>query len=186
MESTPDLAELAERVAALEQRLTAGPLAANPPITIGSFTNVPAPGSAILSAWAQDATKRVNHQFASAALANAWAAADGSYCTVANRLYIRIAGAWQGTAILSFVKNTVGGGFINYTAAEFGFAKFLAAGAVTARRSATDTVFLVGSAISADGTTGSLRAYYVDAGRLLQNPGDGTPITVDAAFIGTL
>lgn len=35
---------------------------ANPPITIGPFTNVPAPGSAIASAWAQDISRYVSRR----------------------------------------------------------------------------------------------------------------------------
>jgi hypothetical protein len=40
---------------------------ANPPITIGELSNVPAPLSPVASAWCQDATERIVHHFASVA-----------------------------------------------------------------------------------------------------------------------
>lgn len=44
---------------------------ANPPITIGELIDVPAPGSAIASAWTQEATQRIVHRFATAAARDA-------------------------------------------------------------------------------------------------------------------
>lgn len=64
MSIDPDV--LAERLAALEAavdqlRPTPSPQA-NPPITIGPFTNVPAPGSPIRSDWTQQITHRMVDQ----------------------------------------------------------------------------------------------------------------------------
>jgi hypothetical protein len=62
------LDELEARLAELEARAGAGvqPLA-NPPIQIGELTDVPAPGSPIASQWAQEASARIVHRFATAA-----------------------------------------------------------------------------------------------------------------------
>jgi hypothetical protein len=88
--------ELETRLAALEERLAVAPLAANPPVTIGELTDVPAPGSAIASAWAQEVTNRIVHRFATKAALDAWAAANGSVgVTADNGVWLRVAGAWQ-------------------------------------------------------------------------------------------
>jgi len=71
------IADLDARLLELEQLLLAAPapLAANPPVQIGELTDVPAPGSPILSAWSQEVTARINHRFAStAARTTAWSA----------------------------------------------------------------------------------------------------------------
>ena len=44
---------------------------ANPPITIGELIDVPAAGSPIGSAWAQEATNRIVHRFANSATRDA-------------------------------------------------------------------------------------------------------------------
>jgi hypothetical protein len=92
----PTTDELDARLAALESRLAATPLAANPPITVGELVDVPAPGSAIASAWAQEVSNRIVHRFATIAARDAWAAANGSLCftTEGTQLWRRAAGAW--------------------------------------------------------------------------------------------
>lgn len=69
---------------------------ATAPITVGELTDVPAPGSPIASAWAQEASNRVVQRFANKAALDAWAAANGSVAVTldTNRLYLRIAGVW--------------------------------------------------------------------------------------------
>lgn len=47
--------------------------------TIGELTNVPQPGSAVQSAWAQDVSGRVLHRFANFAALNAWDAPAGAH-----------------------------------------------------------------------------------------------------------
>lgn len=68
--------------------------------TIGELTNVPQPGAGVASQWAQDATNRITHRFATVALMNGWAAADGSeaYCAETKQFYGRINGAWRALA----------------------------------------------------------------------------------------
>lgn len=85
---------LEARVAELEARLAPSPLAANPPITVGELTDVPAPGSPIASAWSQEVSNRIAHRFATLAALNAWAAANGSIGVVGRDLYLRVTGAW--------------------------------------------------------------------------------------------
>jgi len=78
--------QLADRIAELEARLGVGvePLAANPPIAIGELADVPAPGSAILSAWTQEVSRRIVHRFTTVAqrdsLYPAASAGAGSIC----------------------------------------------------------------------------------------------------------
>lgn len=88
--------ELETRLAALETRLAPAPLAANPPITIGELTDVPAPGSAIASQWAQEVSARVLQRFANNAALQAWAAPDGAQAIdlATARTYVRKGGAW--------------------------------------------------------------------------------------------
>lgn len=92
------LEDLEARLAELEARAGIGvePLAANPPITIGELADVPAPGSAILSAWTQEVSNRIVHRFATKVLLDGWAAADGSFGYVSgeHRYYLRDGGAW--------------------------------------------------------------------------------------------
>jgi hypothetical protein len=92
----PTTDELDTRLAALEARLAA-PLAANPPITVGELTDVPAPGSPIASQWAQEVSNRIVHRFATLTALKAWSAADGSiaYQTDRNRIWQRMGGAWK-------------------------------------------------------------------------------------------
>jgi hypothetical protein len=78
--------DLEQRLAELEVRAGIGvtPLAANPPITIGELTDVPAPGSPIASAWTQEVTRRTMHRFATVAARDAAypaaAAGAGALC----------------------------------------------------------------------------------------------------------
>ena len=66
------LEELTARLEALEGILTA-PRAAVPPIQIGEYNDVPAPGSPIAAQWSQEVTRRTAHRFPSVA------SRDGSY-----------------------------------------------------------------------------------------------------------
>jgi len=56
-------------------------MATNPPVTIGPFTNVPAPGSGVQSAWAQQITNYVlRTPWTAAPLVNGWVNfAGGAY-----------------------------------------------------------------------------------------------------------
>jgi len=86
-----------ERLALLEAKLNPSPLALVPPITVGSLSNVPAPGSQLAAQWAQDASSMVVHRFASRASLDGWAAPVGA-CAVTvddGTLYRRKAGAWS-------------------------------------------------------------------------------------------
>jgi len=67
-----------ERLALLEAKLNPSPLALVPPITVGSLSNVPAPGSQLAAQWAQDASSMVVHRFASRASLDGWAAPVGA------------------------------------------------------------------------------------------------------------
>lgn len=65
-----------------------------PPITIGELNNVPTPLSDIKSNWAQDATARVVHRFASVGAMAASNLTDGALATVGGIYYGRVAGVW--------------------------------------------------------------------------------------------
>lgn len=75
-------------------------MATNPPITVGELANVPAPGSGVSSAWAQQATNRIVHRFATVAARNtAWPAAtagNGAFSVTLDTgtLWQVVAGAW--------------------------------------------------------------------------------------------
>jgi len=94
------IAELEARIAEIEARFDVAPLAANPPVTIGELTDVPAPGSAILSAWTQEVTRRSMHRFATIAARDAAypaaGAGDGAICYTADfgLMWTVIAGVW--------------------------------------------------------------------------------------------
>ncbi len=94
---TISIEDLDARLAMLEARAGVAPLAANPPITIGELTDVPAPGSAIASAWAQEVSGRVVQRFANLTALNTWAADNGSVAITLdlNLLWRRVAGAWR-------------------------------------------------------------------------------------------
>lgn len=74
-------------------------MTAVPPITIGELTNVPAPGGFIQASWAQDATNRILHRFATkAALDSGWSnASNGSQALTLDTYtrWIRRAGVWE-------------------------------------------------------------------------------------------
>jgi hypothetical protein len=94
-----ELLSVEERLALLEQRLgLATPQAVVPPITVGSLTNVPVPGSQIAAQWAQDVTGYVVHRFASKASLVAWAAAAvGAFAVQTDNgvLWRKVAGGWS-------------------------------------------------------------------------------------------
>lgn len=73
----PTVHELADRLARLEARLGPAPQAV-PPITVGEYTDVPAPGAPIAAAWAQKATGRTLHRFATVAARDAAYPAAGA------------------------------------------------------------------------------------------------------------
>jgi len=94
-----DLAVLSveQRLAQLEQRLgIAAPLAVVPPITVGSLTNVPVPGSQIAAQWAQDVSALAVHKFTTTALLKAWAAPQGAWAVALDTgvLWRRAGGGW--------------------------------------------------------------------------------------------
>ena len=62
----------------IDQRLEPEPLALTPPITIGSLTNVPAPGAQLAAQWAQDVTGMVIHRFDTKVGIDGWAAPNGA------------------------------------------------------------------------------------------------------------
>lgn len=94
-----DALTLDERVALLEQRVgLITPRALTPPITIGEMTNVPAPGSQIAAQWAQDASERVVHRYASKAALDGWTSAPNGTLAVAldtNVVWQRRGNAWS-------------------------------------------------------------------------------------------
>jgi len=98
--------ELEARLAELEARAGVGvePLAANPPITIGELADVPAPGSAILSAWTQEVSRRCLHRFASVAARDAAYPAAGAgagaicYTSDTGTIWTVIGAAWVAAA----------------------------------------------------------------------------------------
>lgn len=73
--------------------------------TIGSFTNVPEPGAAVASPWAQNVTAHVTHRFADKAALDAWVAPVGSYAQTMDdaMLWRRVAGGWSHQLPRSFV-----------------------------------------------------------------------------------
>lgn len=85
-----------ERLALLEARLTPEPLAIVPPITIGSLTNVPAPGSQIAAQWAQDATSLGVHRYDTKASLDALGVPiNGAYAATGDGiLWRRVSGVW--------------------------------------------------------------------------------------------
>lgn len=88
-----------DRLDLLEQRLGVGinPLALVPPITIGSLTNVPVPGSQIAAQWAQDVSGIALHRFPTKAALNGWAAPTGAYAVTTDTgvLWRRVATGWS-------------------------------------------------------------------------------------------
>lgn len=90
------LDELEQRLHDLEVLFASG-RAATPPVTVGELVDVPAPGSPIASAWAQEVSNRIIHRFATTAAMNAWTATDGARAVVTAAPfteYRRIGGAW--------------------------------------------------------------------------------------------
>lgn len=71
---------------------------ANPPITIGELTDVPAPLSPIASPWAQDVSRRIVHRFASTAERDAKypanTAGNGAVCAIGPNLYVSNGSVW--------------------------------------------------------------------------------------------
>jgi hypothetical protein len=66
-------------------------------VTIGSQTNVPDPGSPILSPWAQDTAKKLVHTFPNSTARDAWTSPpDGAMCVTVNddNLWQRKNGVW--------------------------------------------------------------------------------------------
>ena len=104
------MATLEERIAALEQRLAAVPLAANPPVTIGELTDVPAPGSPIASQWAQEVSGRIIHRFGTVAAMNASNLGAGASARVGDVEYICVAvGSWARTTPAAYGVAGAGG-----------------------------------------------------------------------------
>jgi len=95
--ASPTVTELAARIDALEAKLSPGPLVLTPPITIGSLSNVPAPGGQLAAQWAQDVTGYVVHRFANKAALNAWAAPTGAFAVQTDNgiLWRRVATGWS-------------------------------------------------------------------------------------------
>lgn len=96
----PDGSQLSieDRLALLEARTgIAAPLAVVPPITIGSLTNVPVPGSQIAAQWAQDVSSIALHRFANLATIGGWAAPNGAHAIAVDTgvEYRRIGGVWS-------------------------------------------------------------------------------------------
>lgn len=90
-------AELEARIAELERRLGVEPAALVPPLTIGELTDVPAPGSQLAAAWAQEISSRIVQRFPTAAALQAWAAPPGAFAvqTDTGVLWRRIAAGWS-------------------------------------------------------------------------------------------
>lgn len=88
--------DLEQRLAVLEDRFGAVPLAANPPVTIGELTDVPAPGSPIVSPWAQQISARIVHRFATLAARNAATGYQvrGAVCMVDDCLFVHTGAEW--------------------------------------------------------------------------------------------
>ena len=65
--------------------------------TIGELTNVPEPGAPLQSQWAQDATNRIVHRYASKAALDVWAAPVGTYAQTLDdgMLWRRYTGGWS-------------------------------------------------------------------------------------------
>lgn len=96
--TVPPLSDL--EVALLRQLLAAPVPAAAPPITIGPFTNVPAPGSPIRSDWPQDISTYVANNlgvYATQAAMDAAAPPNGALALRSDTgvVYMRFGGAWQ-------------------------------------------------------------------------------------------
>jgi len=91
------ITELEARIAALETLATPAPLVTTPPITIGSLTDVPAPGSPIAAQWAQNVSGMVVHRFTNLATIGGWAAPNGARAVAVDTgvEYRRIGGAWS-------------------------------------------------------------------------------------------
>lgn len=181
----PTTDELETRIAALEARLAAAPRA-NPPIVIGELADVPAPGSPIASAWAQEVSSRVVQRFANAAALNAYAGPAGAFATLAGtgRLFARAGTAWLCMTMTSLTKASDVNGFVSCTAAEIGFAKVtFVVGQILS--DAANNNFFTGWKIAADGTTFSTKVLYVpNAGGPLTQAGNGTPVNIQLVALG--
>lgn len=73
---------------------------ANPPITIGELTDVPAPLSAVASPWAQEVSRRITHRFATVAERDAKypaaSAGTGAMCAIGPIPYVSNGSRWIG------------------------------------------------------------------------------------------
>ena len=98
MSEITELLSVEDRLALIESKIgIVGPLALVPPITIGSLTNVPTPGSQIAAQWAQDVSAIALHRFPTKAALNGWAAPVGAYAVTTDLgiLWRRVAGGWS-------------------------------------------------------------------------------------------
>lgn len=80
--------------------------------TIGELANVPEPGAAVASQWAQDATNRIRHRFINKAALDAWTTAIGGTeaVTIDNYArYQRVAGGWA--RLTDYVEQVAGAAF---------------------------------------------------------------------------
>ena len=154
---------------------------ANPPIVIGAFANVPAPGSPIRSDWAQQATRAVIHVFASIAARDAWTGPpDGARCyvTANQRDYRRVGGVWESVPIVIAGQVTVTGDASGN--ASFNFARPFPAVPNPVMMSCIDfaNVGCIPFSVTASATGVGLR-----------RPADNTPVTsvaVNVAYIAVL
>lgn len=134
---------------------------ANPPITVGELTDVPAPLSPVNAQFHQEVANRIVHRFASASAMNAWAAAPGSLAFAAdtNALYLRYGGAWWQVASQGALNGT--------TAAANASAQGMIARTQTA---ALVTISTTGADIAAVGWTADPSRWYrivVDVPRIV-------------------
>lgn len=126
---------------------------ANPPITIGELTDVPAPGSGVKSAWSQEVTSRAIHRFATIADRDTrWPAATagrGAMCVTLDTDSL-----WKvGQVGASLVWQFAGPG------AELMRAAIAANVSITATSVGTAQVIVTGSAITLDGSPIWVEAY---------------------------
>ena len=75
---------------------------------------------------------------------------------------------------------------MNVTAADFGLTKVNYLMAVPPRDAGNGTLYLAGRLIENNGTTASLRMYYVDDGLTIKLIGNNTTMTVQFLYSGNL
>jgi hypothetical protein len=134
---------------------------ANPPITIGPFTNVPAPGSPIRSDWSQSISSYVAaaaYRYPDLATLKAASPPVGTFGQIINDpsygMALRMSDGWYATRTHFDQRTSDAGGLVSLLASAFGFANLAAvvvAGAISFPGGAISGGWMLGRIAGAGG-----------------------------------